>query len=311
MTATDKLALPDAEALCRSLADRIRALLSFHASFLDGAFADMTADETRALAEYLSYCLEGGNSLDYLAECYAVVVEDTFEAQVYFQKHGRYKFSTFAEVNGIVYDNPVYMEKYMYGLAITSFIWPNHRKILDFFLRTIPKTERGRYLEVGPGHGYFFLNAVRRTAYDRFLAVDVSPKSIELTTRICRTMEPGRTGQIEFVLADFLATRMGDEPFDAIVMGEVLEHVEQPQAFLDRLWSLSKPGGFVFMTTCINSPAIDHISLFSSTEQVEDMIGRAGFSIAERLYVPYVGKTLAQSAEMKLPVNVAFSLVRG
>lgn len=293
------------------LKELIKQQLTFHSSFIENAYNDLKKDEVDALNEYLQFCVKSELSIEYLAECYSCVVEDTMLAQIHFKRTGKYQYSSFDEVRKIVYDNPTYMDKYMHGLAITSFIWPNHRKILDFFLEVLPAGNGGNYLEVGPGHGYFFLNALRRTQYDKFYAIDVSQKSIELTATLCRELEPDNFGKTEYILGDFLHSTVRDcDKFDIVVMGEVLEHIENPQLFLRRLRELCKEDGFAFVTTCVNSPAIDHISLFSTTDEIDCIIRDSGFRILRSLHAPYVGKSLEESRELKLPINVAYLLQR-
>ena len=58
----------------------------------------------------------------------------------------------------------------------------------------------------------------------------------------------------------------------------------------------------------MNAPAVDHISLFRSGKEVEDIIMSSGLKIAESCYVPYVGKTLEECEELALPVNVGYVL---
>ena len=93
-------------------------------------------------------------------------------------------------------------------------------------------------------------------------------------------------------------------------MGEVLEHVEQPDVFLRRIAELAKQDAFIFITTCINAPAVDHIYLWRTTDELEEMILANGLEIVEPLRLPYEGKTLEESRELNLPINVAYVLAK-
>ena len=84
-------------------------------------------------------------------------------------------------------------------------------------------------------------------------------------------------------------------------MGEVLEHVEQPEVFLRRIAELAKDDGYIFITTCINAPAVDHIYLWRTTDELEDMITASGLSIVEPLRLPYEGKSLEESRAAATP----------
>ena len=93
-------------------------------------------------------------------------------------------------------------------------------------------------------------------------------------------------------------------------MGEVLEHVERPDIFLRRIAELATDDAYIFVTTCVNAPAVDHIFLWRTTDELESMIVSNGLSIVEPLRLPYEGKTLEQSVEMDLPINVAYVLAK-
>jgi 2-polyprenyl-3-methyl-5-hydroxy-6-metoxy-1,4-benzoquinol methylase len=107
---------------------------------------------------------------------------------------------------------------------------------------------------------------------------------------------------------DFLNFEEGNVNYSCIVMGEVLEHVENPGLFLSRIRRLSNPATHIFITTCMNAPAVDHISLFRTGKDVEDIIRSSGLEVVEACYVPYTGKTLAESEKRTLPVNVGYVL---
>jgi 2-polyprenyl-3-methyl-5-hydroxy-6-metoxy-1,4-benzoquinol methylase len=93
-------------------------------------------------------------------------------------------------------------------------------------------------------------------------------------------------------------------------MGEVLEHVEKPDVFLRRIAELAKDDAYVFVTTCINAPTVDHIYLWRTTDELEEMITANGLKIVEPLRLPYEGKTLEESREQNLPINVAYVLAK-
>src|SRR5262249_36909831 len=139
------------------------------------------------------------------------------------------------------------------------------------------------------------LQAMRKSHLDDFVGVDISTASLALTDKAVRAMLPGARDRLRLIQSDFLAETANNDRYDVLVMGEVLEHVEQPEAFLSRLRALAASGAHVFVTTCINAPAIDHITLFESEADVEALIGRSGFTIRHKLAAPYFGKTLKQS----------------
>ncbi len=278
-----------------------------HAKFVDQAHALLDAEEKADATAYLRHLL-ARHPLDFVAEAYETLLDDTVAEQFFFMSEGRYRHSTFAEVANFVYFAPDYMQRYMIGLAVSNFLWPNHLAIRRFFRKTLPRGRAGSYLEVGPGHGLFLLQALRELSCARYVGVDISPASLALTAALVRQVVPEAMPRLALIEADFLAETGLDGPFDLLVMGEVIEHVERPRAFLERLRSLAAKDAHVFVTTCINTPAIDHITLFADEAEVEALIRASGFSIRERQSTPYVGKTLAQCVAERLPINVAYVL---
>jgi SAM-dependent methyltransferase len=296
------------ETLVDDFTARVTDSNPLHTSFMKRSLQSMRADTRVELTDYLSYCLSIGISLEYLADSYNTIVNDTAMEEIFFEENKRYRWSRFDELANSVYFDDTYMRNYMYGLAITAFLWPNHVALHDFFIQTFPRGQKGTYLEIGPGHGYYFMQAARLGNFDRLLGVDISPASVALTRDIIRHFEIERKCRAEVIETDFLTFHEGNHEYSCIVMGEVLEHVEDPGRFLSAIAGLSGPATHIFVTTCMNAPAVDHISLFRSGKDVEDIITSSGLRIVDSCYVPYVGKTLAECEQKALAVNVAYVL---
>jgi 2-polyprenyl-3-methyl-5-hydroxy-6-metoxy-1,4-benzoquinol methylase len=226
--------------------------------------------------------------------------------QIYFRRHKKYRYSTFKEVADQVYYDDEYMKKYMYGLALTYFLWPNHVAMQEFFVRTFPHGRQGAYLEIGPGHGYYLRRAAELGSFARMIGVDVSPTSVALSNDIMRFYGVDTGADIQIQQADFLQYAADRDAFSCIVMGEVLEHVEDPGAFLRKIRQLSDPDTHIYVTTCTNAPAVDHIFLFNTLAEVEALAGDSGLAITDRFVAPYAGKSAAECEAERLPVNVAY-----
>lgn len=288
--------------------DEIVRINPLQSSFIESSIAGATADELRELADYIQFCELKSLDVPYLAECYDVIVKDTLREQFYFQRHKRYRYSTFAEVADAVYFDDDYMSKYMHGLAITAWLWPNHRDMHRYFAKSIPTAKAGTYLEVGPGHGVYMMTAMNLSRYARFEGIDLSPTSVEMTTALLQSRSAADSTRYEIYCSDFLGDELRQENYDAIVMGEVLEHVEQPLVFLEKIRDLAADDAFIFITTPINAPAIDHIYLFDSFDAIEALVLQAGLSVRESKLIPYPGESVEQSIEQCLPINVALIL---
>jgi 2-polyprenyl-3-methyl-5-hydroxy-6-metoxy-1,4-benzoquinol methylase len=298
--------LYDGRDLVQRFAEEILVENPTHRNFIDASVKSMTAESRGELLTYIDYCTSRGLSLGYLAECYNKVTIDTHIEQIYFRRHGKYRHASFKEVADHVYFDDEYMKKYMYGLALTSFLWPNHAALHKFFVDTFPKGVGGTYLEVGPGHGYYFRQAAALGNFSRMIGVDISPTSVELSNDIMRHHQVETAAEIQIQQADFLQFSGDGDTFSCIVMGEVLEHVDNPGLFLQKIRQLSGPSTHIYVTTCVNAPAVDHIFLFSTAAEVEELADDSGLVVEDRLIVPYAGYSIAKCEAERLPINVAY-----
>lgn len=292
----------------RNLTEAIVRINPLQRAFIEESMIDVRDDELRDLDAYIRFAESVGIATDVLAESYDLIVKDTLREQMYFQRHGRYRYSTFDEVASSVYFNDEYMRMYMHGLAITAYLWPNHRALHRYFVDAIPTDKDGRYLEIGPGHGVFMMCAMRKTGFSQFEGIDISPTSVEMTRTLLGSGLFGNFTGWEIFEQDFFARDMGNGGYSAVVMGEVLEHVEDPGQFLRQINSVSTDDAFIFITTPINAPAIDHIYLFDSVESIEALVSDAGLTVQDSLQVPYPGLSVEESTVQKLPINVAMVL---
>jgi 2-polyprenyl-3-methyl-5-hydroxy-6-metoxy-1,4-benzoquinol methylase len=197
----------------------------------------------------------------------------------------------------------------MIGLALSSFWWSNHITMRRFFQHHLPEwsNRTGIYREVGPGHGMYFLESIRKCRFQRYEGIDISPTSVAMTRRIINSGFFGSFPNATVLQADFLAAS-NLLPADVLVMGEVLEHVEDPGLFLAKSYEMTVSDPVVFLTTCINAPAIDHLYNPETLEKLEHLFVDHGFVIRDRCIVPRDGVTLEVCARDRLAINVAYVL---
>ncbi len=285
----------------------IAELSPMQGRFVGHSVSLINSEDKAELASLVDFYSGQGISDQNIAKSYLTIVEDTLAEQIYFRKNKKYRYSTFNEVKDSVYFSDSYMSNYMVGLALTLYLWPNHHSILKFFASTLPQGVKGKYLEIGPGHGVFFKKALETCSYDHFTALDISKKSLELTKQILNTRAQKLLSNAEFVCQDFLNWDT-KEVFDAVVMGEVLEHVEKPEQFLSKIKEITKPQSHIYITTCVNAPAIEHIYLFTDVEQVRSLLTSTGLKVQKELILPYENHSLEEGVRRKLPINVAYVL---
>lgn len=292
------------------LVESIAVASPMQARALTAAVAGLSAEEANELEQYLWFCADDGWDKERLVQAYLTITNDTMREQVYFQRHGHYRYSSFDSVAASVYFDSDYMGRYMYGLALTLYLWPNHLQLLRYFRRVLPSGRGGRYLEIGPGHGAFFSYAVRHGGFDDCFGVDISPTSLAMTRRLLDSATGKRGARWSLLEADLLTADDLGEGYDAIVMGEVLEHVEHPQRFLERIRDLASADAFIYVTTAVNAPAIDHIYLFHSVDEVAEMAMAVGLKVVDIFATAYVGCSMEETVKRRLPINVALVLSR-
>ena len=98
--------------------------------------------------------------------------------------------------------------------------------------------------------------------------------------------------------------------FDLIVLGEVIEHVNDAGGLLRRAADLLADDGLIFLTTCANCPAADHIYYFGSREEIRELIGECGLSIVDEVALPAERVPEDRWAEEKITVNYGAFLRR-
>ncbi len=214
------------------------------------------------------------------------VVEYTvhyIKEQIRFQRSGRYRQSDFSEVQREVYDNRALMEEmYLPGLYLTQVFWPIHYRLGKEFRRLLlPRLKVGGvYLEAGVGPGHNLLEVLQTWPVSA-VAVDISLHSLQFAERILLAagVEPGR---VSFRRLDLAAEFNLRPQASSASLGEVLEHVENPARVLENLSDSLLPGSPVFITTVIDSSAIDHITQFTSVREIDELIEKGGFRVVER-----------------------------
>jgi 2-polyprenyl-3-methyl-5-hydroxy-6-metoxy-1,4-benzoquinol methylase len=219
------------------------------------------------------------------ARSYNKMCMDFLSEQIQFRKTGTYRINDSAVALNEVYNDFDVMRYYMVGLLISYMFWPNHYELFRFFRHHLPTDEPSTYLEVGVGHGLFSAAMLTRYSDIRGVGVDISETSIQTAGEVLTAFGVDMS-RFEFVPGDYLESNLGPRVFDFIIMGEVLEHVNDAAAFMARTKKLLAEGGQVYLSTCANCPALDHVYHFHNAEEIRDLIKDAGFRIVTDLALP-------------------------
>lgn len=128
-----------------------------HRSRIRHQLALMDAGLRQFLETYVAHCTQAGASCDDMAESYAFLLRETMKEQMYFAKHGTYRYHTQDDVRDRVYRDDGYMTKYMTGLALSTVLWPNHVALYHFLsvLSKVTNAHGGGTWKSGPATACF------------------------------------------------------------------------------------------------------------------------------------------------------------
>ena len=211
-----------------------------------------------------------------IASDYLKMIKDMRTEGLYFYKHGKYRCDSQDIANEYVYSKPEVMTYYMNALLISQVMWKHHFNIFMYFQSHLKTLFKGYsticILDIGPGHGFFsYLVKKEFPDYETIDIVDISDTSLEMTKKII-----GFDGEkIKYTKINIFDYDDSSK-YDFIVLGEVLEHLDEPKQILIKLSKLLKPGGLLWITTPTNSPALDHVYLFKTKEEVLTLIADSG-----------------------------------
>lgn len=220
----------------------------------------------------------GDSEPDWLSaiDGYAAFCTDALRSQIFFERNGHYKASSYADVAAACYHNPDFMFRaYLPGMLLSHYIWPHHHRMLRWFRSLMVDLNVETFSEVGTGCGMYSIAALQAFPECVGTGYDISPFALEFTERAVNAFGLGaryRT-RVQDVIADPPAVA------DLVICQEVLEHIEDPAAFCVALHRMTRAGGYAYITAAINAGHVDHIYLYRSVEQVLDHIRDAGFEV--------------------------------
>ena len=254
----------------------------------------------------LAGAMSGGLSglcTDYRFLCEGIVLPE----ELHFRRHGSYRLTNFEDALRTVYSDTAFMTRYMTGLLASDVLWINHCQGLQHYARNFLGALRQgcSLLEIGPGHGLLLYLATLSSNVGQLTAWDISRASLEMTQHALETLQAPRTARFEdrnIFDPSIMAPENGGA-FDAIVLSEVLEHLEQPEQAVRVLFHLCKPGGRVWINVPANSPAPDHLYLVSEPDQARTLVSEVGFKIIDVANFPMTGATLDRAIRQKLTIT--------
>jgi hypothetical protein len=225
---------------------------------------------------------EPGTAWDEAIDGYAEFCTEALRAQVFFERHGRYRATSFAEVARDCYHSADYMvRRYLPGQYLSHYLWPHHYRMLSAFVsRMLPAVgaDARAFYEVGVGCGMYSLQVLRHVPQASGTGIDISEYALDFTARAVAAH--GLGARYRTVRQDVFAPHSLPAA-DLVICQEVLEHLEDPAGFTARLKSLVRPGGFGYITAAINAAHTDHIYLYRSADEVRAHVEAAGWAVQD------------------------------
>jgi 2-polyprenyl-3-methyl-5-hydroxy-6-metoxy-1,4-benzoquinol methylase len=212
-------------------------------------------------------------------EGYKKFVADVNRSQMKYEKTEEYMNASYEDVFKNVYDNAEFMEMYHWGVYITTFAWEHHLELHKYFnesfLDLFPDEEL-QAIDLGAGSGIWSMFIADRNNKWKTIAVDISEKSVALTTKF---IECNDFSNNIVMKADDALTYKTDELNDFGVSCFLIEHLENPINLLENLNENLKPGAYAFVTAALTAAEIDHIFEIKKESELILMAEKAGFRV--------------------------------
>lgn len=200
-----------------------------------------------------------------------------------------YDQSSYADALANVYQNAAYMQDtYLPALLLSHYLWPHHFRQLQWvdehFFASLRDAGAATFCDVGIGTGFYSKETLLAVPGIRGWGFDISDASIDHTTALlARWALSKRYTLCKKEVADELGGG-----FDSFISVELLEHLEDPQAFLCDLRRVVKVGALGLLTAALDAPNRDHIYLYRDNDAVREQILEAGYEVlAEENFAAY------------------------
>lgn len=287
------------------MVETLRANHRFTADIVDRGAALFGAPWATEFEQVLSALFPTAEAIAAAVKGYATFAMHSMRLQAVFERERQYKAKTHEQASSEVYFNEQHMmQEYLPGLLLSHFLWPHHYRQLQFFDSAFVQAMRvagaASFMEVGIGTGLYSSWLLRKLPRVKGIGLDISPSSKLFTEAQMTALGVANRYHVE--LRDVTAVPMEPQT-DWLVCVEVLEHLDDPVAFLRGLRRNMAPGARAFITAALNAAHADHIYLYRNADEVLAQLIEAGFSLEQS----FVGAAYKPSAPgVPVPEAAAF-----
>ena len=286
--------------------ERFECLMAKIAPFMSNTVAKMRGVfgeswEAR-FEETLSKMFADEKTMENAIKGYVRFALEATKLQKRFEKDGEYIPKTYDDVAQDVYHNEEYMRNlYLPGILLSHYLWPHHYQQLMYFHEVfVPRmlaSDDRSFVDVGVGTGFYSRQLLCAADDAKGKAYDISQHAWNYATMQMKAFNLLDRWQCE--LRNVLSAEIRqDWPF--LLSVEVLEHLEDPVAFLKRLRAMLRKGGSGFITAAITAPNADHIYLYNEPRDIIAQLEEADFGLIdfheEKGYEPIAGEPVPRIA---------------
>lgn len=132
-----------------------------------------------------------------------------------------------------------------------------------------PRNPSPSYLDIGCGGGIFAESAARLPTTRSVTAIDPTPEVLAIAKAHARK-DPALRSKLSYknISIEGLERPKEGEGYDVVSVFEVIEHIDEPAAFLDKVRPFVKPGGWLVMSTIART----WVSWFTTNLMAEDVL---------------------------------------
>ena len=154
----------------------------------------------------------------------------------------------------------------------------------------VDQAQGPQVLDVGCSEGIVEVLLARRG--EDVTGVETNPEALQFARELLAKEPEEVRARATLIQGDFIGEQPVTGQFDTVVLGEILEHLHDPEALLDRSLEHLRPEGRIVITTPFGlHPHEDHHQTFCLTDVIDVLKPRFGLEhmSVEDGYIRFVG----------------------